>query len=46
MDDKAKHSARCGQYATTKLQFTDLEIKVERMQAQEILLGCLQCFKR
>jgi hypothetical protein len=44
MDDKANHYARCGQNTKTYLHFTE-KFKVERMQAQETLLGCLQCLE-
>ena len=45
MDGKANHYARCGQNTKTYLHFTE-KFKVERMQAQETLLGCLQCLER
>jgi hypothetical protein len=36
MDGKAKHYARCGQNAKTKLQFTDLEIKIEKCKPKRL----------
>jgi hypothetical protein len=44
MDDKANHYARCGQNTKTYLHFTE-KFKVQRMQAQETLLDCLQCLE-
>jgi hypothetical protein len=44
MDGKANLFARCGQKYKNYLHFTE-KFKVERMQAQETLLGCLQCLE-
>jgi hypothetical protein len=44
MDGKANHYARCGQNTKTYLHFIE-KFKVERMQVQETLLGCLQCLE-
>jgi hypothetical protein len=44
MDDKSNQYARCEKNTKAYLYFTE-KFKVERMQAQEILLGYLQCLE-